>query len=162
MKISLFLIFIGIFLVGCKSATVFNEELPKKEGVIIEIPTIANLSLDELDKKLGSPESKQKVEEIIRSRTYSLNKGEADLIVRLRKDKSISEMTLRLKNRRDTAEQVLKAGGFEMSEPKPDWENAIVKKYENRTFKGIYFEEISAGMHPPTEKWDELRIIVKR
>ena len=74
----------------------------------------------------------------------------------------ITEIGLEIKDRRDTPQQVLKAGGFDFGESKPDWENEILKDFRNRKFNGLRFSEISVRMPPPTQKWDELKVEIGR
>ena len=140
---------------------VFKEEIPNKEGSIVEIPVIAKLSLDELNQKFGPPEKENK-KDFISRRIYSLNNGEAEMALTFDKTGSIKEIELELKTRRDTPEQVLKAGGFELGGSKPDWENSIVKDYNERVFNGVRFKEISVQAFPPTGEWDQLKVIIKR
>lgn len=137
-----------------ENGEVFKETLPDKKGSIVEIPKIAKLTKDEIISMLGEPKRNNKS-----SLEFSLNQGDATLTIDW-KDEKISRIRLELETQRDRSTDLLKAGGFVLENDKPDWENAIVKKYENRTFNGVRFSEINVGMSPPTQKWDDLRIDV--
>jgi hypothetical protein len=79
-------IFFSLLFTGCQlngnhsgsqiipSGNLFKEEMANKEGSIIEIPAIANLSLNELDQKFGHPQHEGK-KDFVFSRTYFLNNG---------------------------------------------------------------------------------------
>lgn len=167
-KKSIVVMILSLFFIGCQIGVNQTDQqnnvignIPNKEGVLIEIPVIAKLSLAELEQNFGTPKDETKTDYISR-RIYSLNNGEAEIEMAFNKKGQIVEMRLELKNRLDTSEEVLKLGGFDLGDSKPDWENAIVKEYSNRSFNNVRFEEISVGMHPPTKKWDELRIVISR
>ena len=137
-----------------ENGEVIKETLPDRKGSIVEIPKLVTLSKKEIVETLGEPK---------RSKTnwmeFSISQGDATLDIDWKNEK-ISRIRLELKTTRDSSTDVLKAGGFVLENEKPDWENAIVKNYKNRVFNGIRFSEISVGMHPPTKKWDDLRIDV--
>lgn len=141
---------------------IYSETKPDKKGSIIELPKLANLSSDEVEKILG--ESKKESNLSVRrfGKIYTLKQGDAELRIKYDDENKISEMRLELSTKRDSSDDLLRAGGFDLSDSKPDWENAIVKKWENRVFNGVRFEEISAHKHPPSGKWDEVEVLIER
>ncbi len=143
-----------------ENGEIYKEEMPDKKGSIIEIPKIAKLSVEEVENQFGPMEREWSVGSVGKARSYSINKGEAEMML-IYDEKGIKDIHLTLTTPRDTPEDILKAGGFELSDSKVDWENARVKVYKNRNFNGVRFREINVG-NTNNGKWDDIRVDITR
>jgi hypothetical protein len=144
-----------------ETGEVITETLPDKKGSIVELPKIAKLSLDELDKLFGQPEWKNNSNPVRSYRDYIINKGDAELRITI-KDKSISSIVLKLTHPRDSLEDALRAGGFNFESIEPDWENKIVKIFKEREFNGVKFKEIKVGVNPSKNVYEEIRVRIRQ
>jgi hypothetical protein len=159
---------VGLFFAGCRQESVDNsapqketgqvhgQTEPDRQGSLVEFPVIAKMSPDEIEKKLLAAPGNKLISKNDSSQNYTINNGAGELSIRFNEDKKIARMELEVTDLRESSDDILRAAGFDLKDEKPDWENAIVKDWNNRIFNGVRFKEISAGMSPPKKKWDSV------